>query len=56
MQLSNLMQLTKIGVPLKNIELQKVCTSCQNDLFFSARKGDIGRFLTGISMLDNTKI
>jgi len=46
----NLNQLLKEGVPLNNIELSSLCTSCHTELFFSFRKekaktGRFGAFL-----------
>jgi len=38
------------GVKQENIELSNICTFEQNELFFSARKGDEGRFVAGIML------
>lgn len=45
---ANRITLRKCGVKPHNIELACVCTICRNDLYFSARKGDLGRFGAGI--------
>jgi polyphenol oxidase len=44
--------LLEAGIPEKNIEVTKYCTSCQNDLFFSHRKekGQTGRMLAFIGI------
>jgi len=41
---ANRRTLTEVGIKPENIELTGLCTKCQNDLFFSARAGDKGRF------------
>ncbi len=43
-------QLLEIGIPEKNIEFSGFCTYENNDLFFSARKKDSGRFGAGIML------
>ncbi len=50
LQTANLLQLTEIGIPKKKIEITKICTFCENNLFFSARKKDLGRFASGIKL------
>jgi len=45
---SNLSQLLEAKIKLNNIEVMKICTSCHNDTFFSARRGDQGRQIAGI--------
>lgn len=37
----NKQQCIKYGILEKNIEILNLCTSCNNDLFFSYRKGDL---------------
>lgn len=49
---ANRQQLISAGLKEKNIELSNICTFEQNDLFFSARRGDKGRFMAGI-ILEN---
>ncbi len=45
-------QLVKAGLAPKNIEIMKLCTSCNTDLFFSYRKESItGRFATVIGLI-----
>ncbi len=44
-------QLADIGIPPENIELPDFCTFENNDLFFSARKKNTGRFGAGIMLL-----
>ena len=41
---ANRRTLIEVGVKSENIELAGLCTKCHNNLFFSARKGDKGRF------------
>ncbi|MBI9097801.1 MAG: peptidoglycan editing factor PgeF [Spirochaetaceae bacterium] len=43
---ANLEQLTEAGIPLSNIEISGICTSCSNDNFYSYRAdgGNTGRF------------
>ncbi len=45
---ANRITLEKCGIKSQNIELAYLCTICRNDLFFSARRGDLGRFGAGI--------
>jgi polyphenol oxidase len=45
---ANKIQLTEFGVPEKQIEISDLCTVLNNNYFFSARKGDSGRFAAGI--------
>lgn len=45
---SNAIQLLEFGVPHAQIEISNLCTILNNDSFFSARKGDPGRFAAGI--------
>lgn len=45
---ANRITLEKCGIKPQNIELACICTICRNDLFFSARRGDLGRFGAGI--------
>lgn len=47
---ANRHQLLAFGVPEKNIEVSNLCTVVHNQFFFSARKGDTGRFAAGIVM------
>ncbi len=52
-RLVNIEQLISIGINKENIEIANFCTYCDNDKFFSYRKGDIkGRFVTYIGMQD----
>jgi polyphenol oxidase len=45
-------QLTDAGLSASNIELSKICTSCNTDLFFSYRKENItGRFGAVIGLI-----
>ncbi len=44
-------QLTEIGIPENNIEFPGFCTFENNDLFFSARQKDTGRFGAGIMLI-----
>ena len=43
---ANKMQLLSCGIKEVNIESMNICTSCNNDIFYSYRKGDMeqGRF------------
>lgn len=50
---ANQMQLISSGIKAENIEISNLCTYKHNDLFFSARKGDAGRFAAGIMMLNS---
>lgn len=45
---ANKMQLAEFGVPEDQIEISNLCTVLNNNYFFSARKGDSGRFAAGI--------
>jgi len=47
---ANKQQLISAGLKKENIELANICTFKQNDLFFSARRGDKGRFIAGIML------
>lgn len=47
----NKLQLVEAGILAKHIEMSNLCTSCRNDIFFSARKEKItGRFATCIML------
>jgi YfiH family protein len=48
---ANRVQLLEFGVPAANIEVSDLCTVKNNNYFFSARKGDSGRFAAGIMIL-----
>ncbi len=48
---ANKMQLLSAGIKEENIEISNICTFKNNDQFFSARKGDIGRFAAGIMII-----
>jgi polyphenol oxidase len=48
---ANTMQLEEFGVPHSQIEVSNLCTIRNNDYFFSARRGDKGRFAAGIVMV-----
>jgi polyphenol oxidase len=48
---ANYVQLTAFGVKPENIEVANTCTVIHNQHFFSARKGDSGRFAAGIRLL-----
>jgi hypothetical protein len=48
---ANRITLMEAGVSPQNIDMLYICTLCQNDLYFSARKGDLGRFGAGIMLL-----
>lgn len=48
---ANRITLIESGVKPQNIEISGICTICQNDTFFSARRGDDGRFAAGILLL-----
>jgi YfiH family protein len=50
---ANRITLIEAGVNQQNIQPACICTLCQNELFFSARKGNLGRFGAGI-MLKNS--
>jgi polyphenol oxidase len=45
---ANKSQLIEFGVPETQIEVSDLCTVLNNNYFFSARKGDSGRFAAGI--------
>jgi polyphenol oxidase len=46
---ANKLQLLRAGLPESNIEVSRVCTSCNTDKYFSVRKeGQTGRFEAGI--------
>ncbi len=47
---ANKLQLISVGLPEQNIEIAGLCTFEQNNLFFSARRGDEGRFVAGIML------
>jgi polyphenol oxidase len=48
---ANTIQLQEFGVPAKQIEVSDLCTVKNNNYFYSARKGDAGRFAAGILLL-----
>lgn len=48
---ANKLQLLDFGVPESAIELADLCTVKNNNHFFSARKGDAGRFAAGIMLV-----
>jgi polyphenol oxidase len=48
---ANRLQLHEFGVPEHQIETSGLCTVKNNNYFFSARKGDSGRFAAGIMLL-----
>ena len=45
---ANKLQLMEFGVQPSRIEISDLCTVKNNNHFFSARKGDAGRFAAGI--------
>ena len=45
---ANKLQLLEFGVSESDIEISNLCTVKNNEYFFSARKGDKGRFAAGI--------
>jgi YfiH family protein len=47
---ANMFQLMDFGVRQSSIEIGDLCTVKNNDHFFSARKGDAGRFAAGIML------
>lgn len=47
---ANKIQLLEFGVPEHQIEISDLCTVKNNQHFFSARKGDAGRFAAGIML------
>lgn len=46
--LANKLQLIDAGLVENNIEIANICTKCNNDLYYSARCNDLGRFSAGI--------
>lgn len=48
---ANKIQLLHFGVSAENIEIANLCTVKNNANFFSARKGDAGRFAAGIMLV-----
>lgn len=48
---ANKLQLLEFGVSESQIEISGLCTVKNNDHFFSARKGDSGRFAAGIMLV-----
>jgi YfiH family protein len=48
---ANAHQLLEFGVAPENIEISNLCTVKNNGNFFSARKGDSGRFAAGIMLV-----
>ena len=48
---ANTLQLREFGVPDSAIEISDLCTVKNNSHFFSARKGDSGRFAAGIVLI-----
>lgn len=48
---ANVLQLHEFGVATSQIEISGLCTVKNNDHFFSARKGDTGRFAAGILLV-----
>jgi YfiH family protein len=48
---ANKIQLLDFGVAPSNIEISDLCTVKNNEHFFSARKGDSGRFAAGIMLV-----
>jgi hypothetical protein len=48
---ANRITLIESGIKPQNIEISGVCTICQNHNFFSARRGDDGRFAAGVLLL-----
>jgi YfiH family protein len=48
---ANKLQLTAFGVKESQIEVSDLCTVINNQHFFSARKGDTGRFAAGIMLV-----
>jgi YfiH family protein len=48
---ANTLQLREFGVPESAIEVSDLCTVRNNEYFFSARKGDAGRFAAGIVLV-----
>ncbi|HEY8933689.1 MAG TPA: laccase domain-containing protein, partial [Cyclobacteriaceae bacterium] len=50
---ANKLQLLDFGVPESQIEIADLCTVKNNNFFFSARRGDAGRFAAGILITEN---
>ncbi len=48
---ANKLQLLEFGLLASHIELSNLCTVKNNNHFFSARKGDAGRFAAGIMLV-----
>jgi len=48
---ANQLQLLDAGIKAENIEISGICTYSNNNEFFSARKGDSGRFGCGIMLV-----
>jgi YfiH family protein len=48
---ANKLQLQEFGVPESHIELSDLCSIKNNHHFFSARKGDAGRYAAGIMLV-----
>ncbi len=48
---ANVLQLREFGVDQSQIEISGMCTVHTNQHFFSARKGDAGRFAAGIMLV-----
>lgn len=48
---ANRLTLTESGVKQENIEIAGICTITDNHTFFSARRGDNGRFAAGIFLV-----
>ncbi|MBA4053139.1 MAG: peptidoglycan editing factor PgeF [Marivirga sp.] len=48
---ANTLQLLEFGVSPSRIEISNLCTVTNNQYFFSARKGDAGRFAAGIVLI-----
>jgi copper oxidase (laccase) domain-containing protein len=48
---ANVLQLREFGVETSRIEISGLCTVQNNNSFFSARKGDAGRFAAGILLV-----
>lgn len=48
---ANMIQLREFNVPAEAIEISDLCTVKNNTNFFSARKGDAGRFAAGIMLI-----
>lgn len=49
---ANKRALIETGINPANIEIAEMCTKCDNNIFFSARAGDKGRFGAGILIKD----